>query len=319
MLVAVTRRIHKVELDRLDQTATVRLWDDDLPPSREELLAHVSGADAILSLLTDRVDDELLDAVPELRVVSNFAVGFDNIDVPACTRRGVAVCTTPDVLTETTAEFTMALVFAVARQIVPAARAAREGDWKTWYPLRFLGRDLAGATIGIVGMGRIGAHVATMAHAFGMHVVYFDPNTEDKRFERLDLDEVLSCADIVSVHAPLNDRTRGLIDANALASMKSDAILINTARGPVVDTDALVAALERGHLAGVGLDVTDPEPLPADHPLYGFDRVTIAPHIASATHATRREMARLAVDNVIAVLTHTTPPHCLNPEVLNRG
>jgi glyoxylate reductase len=319
LLVAVTRRIHPEELDRLQKVATVRLWDSDLPPSRDELLSHVSGADGILSLLTDRIDGVLLDAVPELKVVSNFAVGYDNIDVPACTERGVAVCTTPDVLTETTAEFTMALIFAVARRIVPAARAAYEGDWKTWYPLRFLGRDLAGATLGIVGMGRIGAHVATMGDAFGMKVVYFDPQTEDERFERLDLESLLGRADIVSLHTPLNEHTRGLIGSDALKRMKSDAILINTARGPVVDTDALVSALEDGHLGGVGLDVTDPEPLPADHPLYQFDRVTVAPHIASATHQTRSEMARLSVDNVIAVLTGDTPPHCLNPEVLQRG
>lgn len=317
--IAVNRRIHGEEVDRLRENAEVRLWDSDLPPSRDELFSHVAGADAILSLLTDRIDAELLDTLPELRVVSNFAVGYDNIDVPACTARNVAVCTTPDVLTETTAEFTMALIFAVARQIVPAARAAYEGDWKTWYPLRFLGRDLAGSTIGLIGLGRIGAQVATMAAAFGMHVMYSDPQSEDHRFERVDLEKLLQTSDIITLHTPLNDHTRGLIGHDALALMKPDAMLINTARGPVVDTDALVAALQRGHLSGVGLDVTDPEPLPADHPLYTFDRVTIAPHIASATHATRKEMARLSVDNVLAVLNGTEPPHCLNPEVLTRG
>lgn len=318
LLVAVTRRIHQEELDRLAEVADVRLWDSDLPPSREELFAHVAGADGILSLLTDKMDGELLDTVPNVKVVSNFAVGYDNIDVPACTERGVAVCTTPDVLTETTAEFAMALIFAVARQIVPGARAALEGDWKTWYPLRFLGRDLAGATLGVVGMGRIGSHLAGMASAFGMHVIYFDPQTEHKDFEKVELDALFDRSDIISLHVPLNDHTRGLINKDSLARMKSDAILINTARGPVVDTNALVEALESGHLAGVGLDVTDPEPLPADHPLYSFDRVTIAPHIASATHTTRREMARLSVNNVIAVLTGQEPPHCLNPEVLKR-
>lgn len=319
MLVAVTRRIHAEELDRLAQQAEVRLWDSDLPPSREELLAHVSGADAVLSLLTDRIDDELLDTAPDLKVVSNFAVGYDNIDVPACTRRGVAVCTTPDVLTETTAEFTMALIFAVARQIAPGVLAAREGDWKTWYPLRFLGKDLNGSTLGIVGLGRIGAHVGTLAAAFGMRVIYYDPGTHDQRFEQVELDDLLTRSDIVSLHVPLTDNTRGLMNRETLARMKPDAILINTARGPVVDTDVLVEVLNSGHLAGVGLDVTDPEPLPSDHPLYSFDHVTITPHIASATHATRRNMARLSVDNVLAVLNGTTPPHCLNPEVLHRG
>ena len=318
MQVAVTRRIHPEELDRLAEFAEVRLWDSDLPPSRNELIQHVAGCDGVLSLLTDRIDAELLDTIPNVRVVSNFAVGFDNIDIPAATQRGVAICTTPDVLTETTAEFAMALIFAVARQIVPSARAALDGDWKTWYPMRFLGRDLEGATIGIVGIGRIGAHLATMANAIGMHVVYYDPMSKVDRFEQVSMEALLERSDVVSLHVPLNDQTRGLINAESLQRMKPDAILINTARGPVVDTDALVESLASGHLAGVGLDVTDPEPLPADHPLYGFDRVTIAPHIASATHTTRREMARLSVDNIIAVLTGQKPPHCLNPEVLTR-
>lgn len=319
MTVAVTRRIHQEELDRLQKTADVRLWDSDLPPSASELRNLVSGVEGILSLLTDTIDVDLLNTSPLIRVVSNFAVGFDNIDVPACTERGVAVCTTPDVLTETTAEFAMALIFSVARQIVPGARAAREGDWKTWYPMRFLGRDLAGATLGIVGLGRIGAHLATIASAFGMRAIYFDPQTDDTRFKKVELSELWAQSDIISLHVPLNDRTRGLVDRDTLSQMKPDAILVNTSRGPVIDTNALVESLENGRLAGVGLDVTDPEPLPSDHPLYRFDRVTIAPHIASATHATRREMARLSVDNVLAVLNGTTPPNCLNPEVLSRG
>lgn len=316
MNIAVTRRIHQEDLDRLAEIGTVKLWDSDLPPARDELLEHVAGADAILSLLTDRIDDELLDVAPNVKVVSNFAVGFDNIDVDACTRRGVAVCTTPNVLTETTAEFALALIFAVARQIVPAARAALDDDWKTWYPLRFLGRSLPGATMGVVGMGRIGSALAGMAEALGMNVIYYDPVTEHDRYQRLELNDLLEQSDILSLHMPLTSETRGLIGAEALARMKSDAILINTARGPVVDTDALVAALDAGHLAGVGLDVTDPEPLPRNHRLYEIDRVTIVPHIASATHVTRKEMARLSVDNVIAVLTGQQPPNCLNPEVL---
>ncbi len=266
-------------------------------------------------LLTDRVDAGLLDRCPSLRVVSNLAVGFDNIDVAACTARRVAACTTPNVLTQTTAEFTIALLMAVARQVVPAARAARDGDWKTWYPFRFLGRDLAGATLGIVGLGRIGASVAQMATGLGMRVVYSSGRT-DERYQRLDIDELLETADIVSLHVPATPTTHHLIDAHALALMKSDAILINTSRGTVIDADALVAALEEGRLFGVGLDVTDPEPLPSDHPLYSFDRVTIVPHIASATMTTRMRMSSLAAQNVVAVLTGVEPPHCLNPEVL---
>lgn len=318
MLVSVNRRIHQQEIDRLANVAEVRLWDSDLPPDYDALLDHVAGADGILSLLTDRIDAQLLDSVPGLKVVSNFAVGYDNIDVEACTQRGVAVCTTPDVLTDATAEFAMTLIFAVARQLTHAARFARDGEWKTWYPMRFLGRDLAGSTLGVVGMGRIGSRVATMAAAIGMRVIFFDPRSDETRFDSVDLDQLLHESDIISLHVPLTDETRRLIDRQALERMKYDAILINTARGPIVDTDALVDALHSGKLAGVGLDVTDPEPLPADHRLYTFDRVTIAPHIASATHSARSEMARLSVDNVIAVLTGTTPPNCLNPEVLNR-
>ncbi|HAX25491.1 MAG TPA: D-glycerate dehydrogenase [Thermomicrobiales bacterium] len=315
MQVAVTRRIDDDALAILASIGQLRYWDNDLPPDRDELLKLLDGVDGALMLLTDRVDAGLLDRCPSLRVVSNLAVGFDNIDVAACTARRVAACTTPNVLTQTTAEFTIALLMAVARQVVPAARAARDGDWKTWYPFRFLGRDLAGATLGIVGLGRIGASVAQMATGLGMRVVYSSGRT-DERYQRLDIDELLETADIVSLHVPATPTTHHLIDAHALALMKSDAILINTSRGTVIDADALVAALEEGRLFGVGLDVTDPEPLPSDHPLYSFDRVTIVPHIASATMTTRMRMSSLAAQNVVAVLTGVEPPHCLNPEVL---
>lgn len=319
MQVAVTRRIDTNALKQLEAIAELRYWDDDLPPSPEQLLDLLSGVDGALTLLTDRIDGEVLDAVPALRVVSNLAVGFDNIDVDACTRRGVAACTTPNVLTQTTAEFALALTFAVARHIVPGAMAARNGDWKTWYPFRFLGRDLAGATLGIVGLGRIGRRFADMAHAIGMEIVYAGERADDGAYRQVDIDELLAASDIVSLHVPLTDDTRGMIGRDALAAMKPDAILINTARGPVIDTDALVDALNDGRLSGVGLDVTDPEPLPSDHPLYAFDRVTIVPHIASATSVTRHKMSSLAAQNVVAVLTGQEPPHCLNPEVLNRG
>jgi len=317
--IVVARRIHGEALDLLRASFDVRRWDSDLPPSRDELFRLLDGAVGVLTLLTDRVDAELLDARPTLRAVSNLAVGYDNIDVPACTARGVAVCTTPNVLTRTTAEFTIALLFAVARQVVPAARAAREGEWKTWYPMRFLGRDLEGATLGIVGLGRIGQEVAELGSALGMRVIYTDDYTSSEAFERASLDDLLQRSDVVSLHVPLTDETRGLIGRDALARMKDEAILLNTARGPIVDTDALVEALVAGKLFGVGLDVTDPEPLPADHPLYSFDRVTIVPHIASATEVTRAKMSRLAAENLRAVLTGGEPPNCLNPEVLPRA
>jgi glyoxylate reductase len=319
MLLAVTRRIHADVLEELRTHGEVRLWDSDLPPSAAELEELLDGVDGALTLLTDRIDDALLARLPRLRAVSNLAVGYDNIDVPACTRRGVAACTTPDVLTRTTAEFTLALLFAVARQIVPAARAAREGDWKTWYPMRFLGRDLAGATLGVVGLGRIGREVAGMGAALGLNVLYADEYSEAEEFRRVALDELLERSDVVTLHVPLTPQTRGMLNAAALERMRPDALLINTSRGPVVDTTALVAALEAGKLGGVGLDVTDPEPLPADHPLYGFERVTIVPHIASASIATRQRMSELAAQNLIAALAGDEPPHCLNPEVLSRG
>lgn len=319
MLVAVTRRIDRDALAQLEAIAELRYWDDDLPPTPARLRELLAGVDGALTLLTDRIDAELLDALPDLKVVSNLAVGFDNIDVAACTARGVAACTTPNVLTQTTAEFALALIFAVARQIVPGAIAAREGEWKTWYPFRFLGRDLAGATLGIVGLGRIGQRLAEMARGIGMDVIYADERSNASVHRNVSLDELYRTSDVVSLHVPLTPETRGMIGHEALAAMKPDAILINTSRGPVIDTAALVTALEAGRLAGVGLDVTDPEPLPPAHPLYAFERVTIVPHIASATSATRHRMSSLAAQNVVAVLMGGEPPHCLNPEVLIRG
>jgi glyoxylate reductase len=316
---AVTRRIDQQSIDRIRAAGELRYWESDLPPSTDELRELLDGVDGALTLLTDRVDAALLDQLPDLRVVSNLAVGYDNIDVAACTARRVAACTTPDVLTATTAEFALALIFAVARQIVPAARAAREGEWQTWYPFRFLGRDLGGATLGVVGLGRIGVHLARLARGLGMHVIYADALTESDEFTRVALDTLYGTADVISLHVPLTPETRGMIDATTLAAMRRDAILINTARGPVIDTSALVDALAAGHLFGVGLDVTDPEPLPANHPLYAFERVLIVPHIASATSATRHRMAELATDNLLAVLTGGTPPNCLNPEVLTNA
>ncbi|HEX5167268.1 MAG TPA: D-glycerate dehydrogenase [Thermomicrobiales bacterium] len=319
MLVAVTRRIDLGALAQLESIAELRYWDNDLPPSPEELRDLLAGVDGALTLLTDRIDGGLLDELPNLKVVSNLAVGFDNIDVAACTARGVAACTTPNVLTQTTAEFALALIFAVARQMVPGARAAREGEWKTWYPFRFLGRDLAGATLGVVGLGRIGRRLSEMAAAIGMRVIYTDEYSDVPEFRRVSLEDLYRTADVISLHVPLTPETHGMIGADALAMMKPDALLINTARGPVIDTEALVAALNDGLLGGVGLDVTDPEPLPPDHALYGFDRVTIVPHIASATSVTRHKMSSLAAENIIAVLTGGEPPNCLNPEVLRRG
>lgn len=316
MKIAVTRRIHDDQVERLRQVAEVQYWDQDIPPDPDQLLELLDGVDGALTLLTDQIDGSVLDQRPSVRVVSNLAVGYDNIDVPAATERGVAICTTPSVLTDTTAEFAVTLIFAVARQIVPAACFVQDGRWETWYPLGFLGKDLKGTTLGIVGLGRIGRRTAEMCQAIGMRVIYADSETDDEQFDQVELDDLLRQSDVVSLHTPLTPQTRGLINADRLALMKDDALLINTARGPVIDTDALVAALDAGRLAGVGLDVTDPEPLPADHPLLDFDRVTVVPHIASASHGTRHQMSKLAVDNLLAILQGTEPPNCLNPEVL---
>jgi len=313
--ITVTRRIDPDARSVLENIGDVTMWDSDLPPDPEQLAATLADADAALTLLTDRIDGPLLDRCPNLKVVSNLAVGYDNIDVPACTARNVAACTTPNVLTQTTAELAFTLLLAVARQIIPAADAARNGDWKTWYPFRFLGRDVAGLTLGIIGLGRIGLAMAKMGLAFGLNVIYTGGQSNNQ-FREVSLDELLQTADIVSLHVPATPATHHLIGRRELAIMKPDAMLINTARGPVVDTDALVAALHEGRLFGVGLDVTDPEPLPADHPLYTFERVTILPHIASASEATRLQMSDLAAKNIVAVLEGSEPPHCLNPEVL---
>lgn len=317
MKIAVTRSLFPAEIDRLRERYEVVEWNSDLPPSPAELRTLLEGVTGALTLLTDRIDGALLDELPSLRVVSNLAVGFDNIDVNAATARCVAVCTTPDVLTNTTAEFTIALLFDAARRVSAGDRAARAGEWETWYPMRFLGMDLAGSTIGIIGFGRIGKRTAEIADALGMKVLVNDPVYEGGQFEAMPVEELLQQSDVVSLHTPLNAATRHLINAERLALMKDDAILINTSRGPVVDTDALVETVASGRLRAVALDVTDPEPLPNTHPLYQFDNVTITPHIASATVATRTEMAKLAVDNLIAVIEGGDPPNCLNPEVLN--
>ena len=318
--VAVTRPLFDEELARLQSSFTVRQWDSELPPGRDELMSLLEGCDGALTLLTDRIDGALLDHLPKVKVVSNLAVGFDNIDLEAATKRRVAICTTPDVLTDSTAEFAIALMFAVARMVGPGQDAARDGEWRTWYPMKFLGKDLRGSTIGIVGLGRIGVRVAELAAAIGMNVIASDTMAPDTgQFERVSIDALLKRADVISIHVPLTNETRNLIDSAELSQMKDDAILINTARGAVINTDALVSTLRDGQLLGVGLDVTEPEPLPANHALFGFPNVLITPHIASATDATRREMTRLAVENLIAALNGEEPIQCLNPEVLSYG
>jgi len=323
-IVAVTRVIPEAGLRLVREAAELRLWEEELPPSPDQLANLLRGCDGAITLLTDRIDGAVLDREPQLKVVSNFAVGFDNVDVPAATARGVAVCNTPGVLTETTADFAWALLMAAARRVVEGVDHVRAGRWKTWGPTLLLGRDLTGATLGIVGFGRIGREVAKRARGFEMRVLAYDSFQDAAAARALGveyrpLEEVLREADFVTLHVALTPETTHLIGARELGLMKREAILVNAARGPVVDTDALVAALRDGTIGGAALDVTDPEPLPADHPLVRLPNAVVVPHMASATVATRDRMAELAARNVLAVLRGERPPGIVNPEALAAG
>jgi glyoxylate reductase len=320
--VFVARVIPDEGLDPVREACDVDLWEDELPPPRDELLRRVGGVDGILSLLTDRVDDELLDAAgPQLKVVSNFAVGFDNIDVPALTRRGVPAGNTPGVLTETTADLAFALLMAAARRIPEGVDYVRDGRWRTWGPMLLMGVDIHGATLGIVGFGRIGREVARRGRGFGMRILYHDvhPATPAEEAElgatRVEMDELLRSSDFISLHTNLTAETHHLIDADALRAMKPTAVLVNTSRGSVVDPDALTAALRAGEIFAAGLDVTEPEPLPSDHPLVAMPNCIVVPHIASATRVTRGKMAAMAAANLLAGLRGERLPTPVNPEV----
>ena len=307
--VFVTRRLPGGALDRLRAEHDVEVWPERLPPPVAELRAGAAEAGGLLSLLTDPVDEELLAACPELGVLSNYAVGVDNVDLEAATARGIPVGNTPGVLTESTADLALALMLAASRRLGEGEAFVRAGEWVTWEPELLLGRDLHGATVGIVGMGRIGQAVARRLEGFGCEILH------TSRTEGVDLGELLERSDFVSVHTPLTPDTRGLIGAEALARMKPTAYLVNTARGPIVDTEALAAALQAGHIAGAALDVTDPEPMAGDHPLLGAPNLLVIPHLGSATHATRERMADMAVDNMLAGLRGERMPNCANPAV----
>jgi glyoxylate reductase len=281
----------------------VDVWVDAEPPSQQALVERAQQADALLCMLSDRIDAAFLDANRHLRVIANYAVGLDNVDLAAARRHGIAVGNTPDVLTDATADLAFALLLAAARRIPQGARAVKEGAWGTWQPDGHLGADLVGATLGIVGAGRIGAAVAKRASGFEMRVL-----TTTSR-AGTPLDDLLAESDFVSLHVPLTPQTRHLIDAAALQRMKPTAILVNTARGQVVDQRALIDALHAGTIAGAALDVTDPEPLPPEHPLLAAPNVLVIPHVGSATPRTRSAMTNLAVDNVLAGLAGRPLPH----------
>ena len=319
-LVLVTHRLPEGWLDLLEGKVSMMVGPREASELAPELAARLDKAEGLYALLTVKVGKDLLDQAPRLKVVSNMAVGVDNIDLEACTRRGIPVGNTPGVLTAGTADLTIAILLAAARRLPEASRDAREGRWTTWSPTGWLGADLQGATLGIVGLGKIGSAVAERAKGFGVKLIYADtsdhPEIERKLgAARLALEDLLRESDFVSLHVPLTAETTGLINEEALRMMKATAILVNASRGPVVDSEALRRALTEGWIAAAALDVTDPEPLPAEHPLYGLDNCLIVPHIGSATRNTRRGMAERACENLLAGLAGRRLPYCANPEV----
>jgi glyoxylate reductase len=322
--VFVTRLIPDKGLDMVRQVAEVEVWQDPLPPPYETLLQKVTGLDALLCLLTDQIDAQLMAAIgPQVKVISQMAVGFDNIDVSAATVRGIPIGNTPGVLTDTTADFAWALLMAAARRVIEGDKFTRAGHWKTWGPIDFLGPDITGAALGIVGFGRIGQGLAKRAQGFDMRVLYFDiqryPEAEQKYGAQfVELETLLRESDFVSLHTVLSKETYHLMDDVRLGQMKRSGILINTSRGPVVDPAALYRALSSGTIAYAALDVTEPEPIKLDDPLLTLDNIIIAPHIASASFQTRNKMATMAAANLIAGLRGERLPNCVNPQVYDR-
>jgi len=298
----VTRRLPGPSLERLAAAHELDVWPHELPPSQEELLARARSANGLLTMLSDRIDAALIDACLKLRAVVNYAVGSDNIDLAAAAARGIQVGVTPDVLTDATADLTWALLLAAARRLPEGAEAVRAGAWRTWEPAGFLGLELRGATLGLIGLGRIGRAVAERAPGFGMTVIH------TSRSGGVTLSELLARSDVISLHCPLTPQTRHLIDARALAAMKPTAILVNTARGAIVDQPALVAALNDGGIAAAALDVTDPEPPPPEDPILRAPNLLLLPHVGSATRTARARMAQIAEENLLAALAGRTMP-----------
>ena len=313
----VTRHLPQVAFDKLAEYCSVEIWDEEFPPPYETLMEKIRDKEGLLCLLTDRIDAQLMDAAPNLKVISQCAVGFDNIDIPAATERGLPVGNTPGVLTDATADFAWSLLMSAARRVGEGIEYVKTDQWTTWGLTLLLGAPVHGATLGIVGMGRIGQAVAQRASGFSMKVIYYDafrqPEVEvELGVEFREMDDLLREADFVSLHVNLTDETRGLMNARAFGLMKSSAILINTARGPVVDSDDLYDALKSDEIAYAALDVTDPEPLPVDHKLLSLPNCIVVPHIASATITTRTKMAMMAVDNLLAGLEGKPLPNQVN-------
>ena len=321
--VYVTRRLPGGAIDLLRQHCEVAVWEGDRPAPAAELRRRAAQSDGLLTLLTDRVDEQLLTSGSQLLVISNMATGFDNIDVVAASRRNVLVTRTPGVLSETTADFAFALMLAAARRVAEADRYVRRGNWQSWGPEVLLGQDVHGATLGIIGMGGIGTEMARRARGFGMQILYHSRTRKpllERRYKMmfLPLDELLRQSDFVTLHAPLTPQTHHLLGERELRLMKPTAVLINTARGQLLDQAALYRALSDGRIAAAALDVTDPEPIAPDDPLLALDNLLITPHIASASVATRSRMALLAAENLLQALGGDVPKFTVNREIVRR-
>ncbi len=318
--VFVTRLIPEKGLSMVKEACEAEVWPGELPPSRQELLARVKEIQGLLSLLTDKIDGELMDAAPHLKVISNMAVGVDNVDLAAATKRGLPVGNTPGVLTDATADQAFALLLSAARRVVEGEKYVRSGKWQTWDPQLLLGADFVGSTLGLVGFGRIGQAVARRAQGFGLRVIYCDPEAQPAfGATPVNFESLLQEADFISLHVPLTTATRHMINSNTLSKMKPNAILVNTSRGAVVDPADLYHALKTGRIFAAALDVTEPEPLSADSPLLSLDNCLIVPHLGSASRHTRDMMSFLAAENLIAGLKGERLPHCVNPQVYESG
>jgi glyoxylate reductase len=319
--VFITRLIPGPGLEMIQEVAQMEVWQEELPPPYEVLLEKIQGVDGLLCLLTDKIDRNLIQSAKDsLKVISQMAVGYDNIDVETATEFGIPVGHTPGVLTDATADFTWALLMSAARRVVEADRFTREGRWVTWGPTLLMGADVAGATLGIVGFGRIGQAVAKRASGFDMRVLYYDPHRsrdleDELGVEFAPFDDLLRQSDFVSIHTWLSEDTHHLFSTEEFKRMKPTAILINSARGPIVDQAALYHALQSGEIAYAALDVTDPEPIPMDDPLLTLENIIIAPHIASSSSYARTKMATMATENLLAGLRGENLPNCVNPEV----
>ncbi len=318
--VFVTRPVFAETIKLLQRVAEVEMWSEPLPPPYATLTEKASRSTGLFTLLTDRVDASMLNASPNLRIVSNMAVGYNNIDVAAATTSGIYVGNTPGVLTDTTADFTFALLLALARRVTESDRFVRRGEWKTWGPMDFLGTDVHQTTLGIIGMGRIGTAVSQRAQGFNMRVLYTSRSPKEIEGGPIwtDLETLLVNSDFVSLHVPLSESTHHLISERELGLMKNTAYLINTSRGEVIDPAALYAAANSNVIAGAALDVTEPEPIPANDPLLKLDNILVTSHIASASQATRRKMATMAAQNIIDVLEDRPPSNWVNPELGKR-